>query len=455
MSIYVTLFDKSGLAIRWIFFVLLFSSIGCDSADSSASVSADAQENSDMTISADGVAADSELIMDASAVDAVTDSGVDVTVPDAGLLTRPSLDSPRGFDIIETSPIAIQAELAYGRNGDLGMAWCGMGQQNLSIWFSLVDVAGEMLTNIVPLSEVIQGVQSEPVICALAEGGFAVAWAVDTQLAGANLQVRYRVLDASGQPTEERSRRIGTDEEGNHWLPSIACLPTGGFAIAGVAAESNETFGVFLARVDGNGDVDKVRVNEDEVDSQLYPAVAAGPDGKILVVWEHHVDSADENGLRGRWYGPAGDALSDEFLLGDGASGLEKPAISIDAKTGHAVVAAHTQAPALTRFFVESGQNRATGEPQVELQSYLAALAPLTGGGFGLMHLNGLGANAQAKLSLDFASGTSEAEYVTGRSQLPPYTPDVATKGSQVAAAWTVRGPERSYHLRLVVFGHE
>ena len=295
-----------------------------------------------------------------------------------------------------------------------------MGPQNLSIWFSLVDVSGQRLNDIVQLSEVIEGVQSEPVLCALAGGGYAVAWAVDTQSAGVNLQVRYRVLDASGQPIEELSGRIGTDDEGNHWLPSIACLPTGGFAVAGVSAESNNTFGIFLARVDGNGDIAKVRVNEAELNSQLYPALAVGPNGRILLVWEHHLDGADANGLRARWYGADGDALSDEFSIGDSDSGLEKPAISIDTETGQAVVVAHTQSPALSWFMIDSGQSRPTGAPRVELQSYLGALAPLAGGGHGLVHLNGLGANAQAKLSLSGVSETATSEYVTGRANCHP-----------------------------------
>ena len=107
-----------------------------------------------------------------------------------------------------------------------------------------------------PLNQVTEpeGIHNEPDICGLSGGGAAVVWSVDTQDGSRNnLQIRYRVLDATGTPTNVRDQIVETDVDGNHWLGSVTCNDQNEFVIVGARSDPNDTFGVFGQRFDQTG----------------------------------------------------------------------------------------------------------------------------------------------------------------------------------------------------------
>ncbi|MEE2755861.1 MAG: hypothetical protein VYA30_04340 [Myxococcota bacterium] len=385
-----------------------------------------------------------------------SDSHVGMALVDMAVLQDAAapleLGQPELTSLSPTQPAAIQGDLAFGSDGRLGMAWCGMGDDRLTVWFSSLDSGGQAIADPVALSAWTSGQENEPVICPLAAGGFAVAWAADTGGAQPNLHVRYRLVSSDGVPEGVESRRIGDDALGNHWLPSISCHATGGFVVVGVSAEVNGTFGIFHASVDASGElISLTRANEDEQGSQLYPSVAVDRrTDRSLVVWEHHFDDMRPSQLRGRWFSSDGMAQASEFNIGPVDIGLEKPAVEVAPDTGDALILGHIAAPRLFLYRLADGQSRAVPVDLADSDgSYLGALSAYPGSGFALLRLNGLRDDVGMMLSILDGTGTVTQMIELDRQNLPPYTPAVHLAGDGLAALWTVRLPERAYGMRL------
>ena len=364
----------------------------------------------------------------------------------------PQLGAPVLTALSPTQPAAIQGDLAYGADGTLGMTWCGMGDDRLTVWFSSFDRGGNGLAEPVSLSAWTSGQENEPVICPLSEGGFAVAWAADTGGPQPNLHVRYRIVSRDGLPEGTESRRIGDDTLGNHWLPSIGCLESGGFVVVGVSAEDNGTFGIFHARVGETGELSSLtRVNEDAQGSQLYPSIAVDRrTDTSLVVWEHHFDDMRPSQLRGRWISADGVAQAGEFIVGPVDLGLEKPAVAVTADTGDALIVGHIAMPRLFLYRLAGGQSQAVALAFAQSdRSYLGALSANPRGGFALLRLNGLRDDVGIVLNVLDTAGSVIHTAELDRQNLPPYTPAVHASEAGLAALWTVSLPERAYGLRL------
>ena len=262
------------------------------------------------------------------------------------------LRNPRSHPI---EPLAIQPSLAWGRDGALGMAWCGMTEDNLGIWFGLWSHEGAVLSEPYILATATEGLQNEPATCALAGGGYAVAWSVDSQQQPTNLQVRFRIVGEDGQPVLAEDVRIGTDAQGNHWLAEIACSPNGGFTVVGTASERT-TF-MFLRSTSMQMAVQRAKKRSSIRCRRVtvYPVAATDAAGRTLVVWEEQEVGDSLAALSGRWIDSAARPLNDVFRIsGDGVS-VATPAVSINDETGEATVIGVQNQRQLIAYSIEQG----------------------------------------------------------------------------------------------------
>ncbi|WP_394889493.1 calcium-binding protein [Mesorhizobium sp. AaZ16] len=158
---------------------------------------------------------------------------------------------------------------------------------------------------------------ANPVIAALEDGGFVVAWtAVNNVVA--------RIFEADGSP---RAVKGSTDPfsvgaGGNNLQPAVAALPNGNFAVAYAdtgwgGAELGST-GITLTVVSAGGSIVKpfVHVNTAGVSNEADPDIAVLENGFIVVTW---TDPAGNNEILGRIFDHDGNPIGSPMPLSDSA----------------------------------------------------------------------------------------------------------------------------------------
>ena len=387
--------------------------------------------------------------------DAVQDAQVDSAAPVEAI---PAFHSPRTYDLMLSDSLAIQPSLAWGLSHQVAISWCGMTAEDLGIWFGVWSANGEAVVEPFILSTTNAGIQNEPKACALAGGGYVVVWSMDSRMAPTNLQVRYRRIDANGQPLDENDIRIGSDEPGNHWLPQVACDPAGGFTIVGVASEPNNTFGVFAQHFDAMGSPthDKLIVNTQADGGQVYPAVATDGQGRTLVVWEEQPADMSPAYLQGRWLTSTGETLSDVFVVGQDTVSLTKPLVALDPSGETGVISGLSDNRKAVYYRIEAV---ATDPSQLvapaEDISHSVALASAPGQGMALMYFSGVGSGVSVKAGVLSPAYEFSEMTTLNTGAVPPYAPSINVRNGRLAAIWTERFGERSFFLRLALFGPE
>lgn len=350
--------------------------------------------------------------------------------------------------------VDIQPAVAVARDGRVGLAWTGStSDKELGIWFVLLGADGAPVSTAVPLDTTKLGIRNEPSICALGgAGGFVVVWSQDTKQEGANLQVRFRRIDAAGGLVEDEDVRVLTEIPGNHWLGRVACGRDGGFAVTGVRPDADGTFGVFLQRYGADGAVKEAAeaVNVVPSGTQVYPAVGLGPDGLAVVVWDDSQDDVGVERVLGRRL--VGGAGSPELEVAEAAKGA---AVSVDPTSG-AFLAAGVGSAGLELVGWAAGSDaRVDVSLPAELKGVQGvAIAPIgETGGHALLALVGGGASVTVRLAVVDASGVVDGPVELAQGKLPPYRPSIAGAAGRIAAAWTESAGQGLYVTRVAIVG--
>jgi hypothetical protein len=134
-----------------------------------------------------------------------------------------------------------------------------------------------------------------------------VAWQVDTG-GDPNLFIVYRAFRRDGTPIMDHDRlwepvQSGKNLSASAWMPRVAALPDGGFAIAGSwAAPGAKGFQVFVQRLteagepvpfSPGGSTELIPVFADPDASQVFPALAADGLGRLFVAWSREQVDVD------------------------------------------------------------------------------------------------------------------------------------------------------------------
>jgi len=123
---------------------------------------------------------------------------------------------------------------------------------------------------------------------AVSAGRALVAWHRDDGLFPYNLSIHRAVVDEEGTVVSAAAALELTTEEGNAWMPAVAALPDGGFAVAGSRGhEEYGIFQVFVQRLDEDGEPsgDTMDVADAPDSSQTSAAMAANEVGDLVVAW--------------------------------------------------------------------------------------------------------------------------------------------------------------------------
>ncbi len=160
------------------------------------------------------------------------------------------------------------------------------------------------------------GAQNEPAVAVGADGAFVVAWRTRDQ-DGSDYGVFGRRYDSAGQAvgTEFRANSYTTSDQHQ---PAVAAAADGAFVVAWTSYGQDRSLdGVFGRRYDSAGQAvgTEFQINSYTFDREAQPAVAAGADGAFVVAWQSKSQDGGNHGVFGRRYDSAGQSVGTEFQV--------------------------------------------------------------------------------------------------------------------------------------------
>ena len=173
------------------------------------------------------------------------------------------------------------------------------------------------------------GKQVQPDVLVNDDGSFMVVWASGYPVAGQGHQILARRFAGDGSPLGPSF--MVTEGQGCHLYPSIAGRGDGSF----VVVWSNNWSGDILGRLYGTdgkplGAALRIADTADDEPRSRHARVAAGRDGRFLVVWQE--PQGDDLNIRGRWYDAAGQPSAQGFRINDDPGTAEQvtPDVAVD-----------------------------------------------------------------------------------------------------------------------------
>jgi hypothetical protein len=182
--------------------------------------------------------------------------------------------------------------------------------------------------------------QYEPAVTVLPDGSFVVVWS-DTSN-GTDVDVRARVFNADG--TEAVGEFVvGSAVAGDQFEPVVTALADGRFAVAWAdnsGADCDIRTRIFNA--DGTESVAEFVVNSTTANSQYQPVVTGLDDGRFVVTWTDDSRSggdASQLAVRARVFNADGSQAEPEFIVNTTAAGSQLQSAAIALADGRIVVA--------------------------------------------------------------------------------------------------------------------
>ena len=229
-----------------------------------------------------------------------------------------------------------------------------------------------------PINTYTTGNQSYPAIAMSGSGEFVVVW---QHALGLGADVLGQRFDATGSPVGSEFA-VNTFTTDRQILPAVAVDGTGKFVVVweGQDDRDGDQFGIFARRYDGAGvPLGEFQVNVYTTGRQVFPRVAAGPGG-FVVVWAGTDQDGSSYGIFGRRYDGAGAALGGEFQVNTYTTGFQFwPDVAVDGAGNFVVVWAMGSETTELRIVgqrYDSGGVALGGEFQVSTDTALANEVP-------------------------------------------------------------------------------
>ena len=204
--------------------------------------------------------------------------------------------SPVGGEFRVNTDVAnhqVQPTVAALPDGGFAIAWMSGGGSSYQVKAQLCDASGNPVGGEFTVNTSPTGGFAEPSIAALAGGGFVVTWAAaangDTDIYG----VQARIFDASGNPASDEFL-VNSRIPGEQSQPVVTALPDGGFVIAYV--DGLHGYGIRAQQYAANGDRvgDEIVVNSGPDGSKIRPTITTLDDGSFVISWMDEVRIASD-----------------------------------------------------------------------------------------------------------------------------------------------------------------
>jgi hypothetical protein len=318
--------------------------------------------------------------LDHPAVEATADGGFVVVWDRAGDDGKPGSIHARRFSAAG-QPLGAAQELsppepaqrshpalARGVQDDFLVVWnstlsAGDDDSGTSIQARAYDQAGAKGLGPVQVNALTESTQGRPAVAPLPDGDFFVAW---TSLAsdGADQDsfgIRGRGVDAQGAGTGAEFQ-VNSYPVGGQLYPAIAARPDGSMIIAwhsrGSAGSDSDAWSIQARHFDASGAPtgDDVQVNRYTSLAQTYPAVDVLPRGRFVVSWQSEGNDGSGYGIVGQRLHSVGPCQpsSEHLCLNGGRFQVEAAWRRADGSTGFGTAVPLTDDTGYFWFFRES-----------------------------------------------------------------------------------------------------
>ncbi|CAN7188527.1 M10 family metallopeptidase C-terminal domain-containing protein [Rhizobium sp. LjRoot254] len=210
------------------------------------------------------------------------------------------------------------AQTAAFADGGWIVTWSSDGQDgdNKGIYQRRYNAAGETVGTETQVNSITTGIQEQQAVAVLADGGWIVTWhSLDQPEQGHNvIQQRY---NAAGE-TVETDALVNTTTAGLQGEPSVAALVDGGWVVAWRSdGQDGSGAGIYLQRYGADGATVGVetQVNTYTTGEQEGPSIAALADGGWVVTWDSDGQDGSETGVYQQRYDADGAAAGTETLV--------------------------------------------------------------------------------------------------------------------------------------------
>lgn len=203
------------------------------------------------------------------------------------------------------------------------------------------------------------GTQSNAAVTTSAAGGSVIVWSSYFSTSGRSNDILGRRLDSRGEFIGDEFR-VNMTTEGNQTEPAVAMDSQGRFAIVwqGPGPDEEDIF-LRLFTPNGNAITDELLVNVGTPGRQLYPSVAFGGTGTLVVAWESRVTigATEKVTIRAQRFDPNGTGLGGVIVVDTGTYEGRYPDVAMDGEGRFAVVWMRNRSshPIVARLFAAGG----------------------------------------------------------------------------------------------------
>ncbi|WP_376958202.1 cadherin-like domain-containing protein [Azospirillum sp. A26] len=206
-------------------------------------------------------------------------------------------------------------------DGGWVVAWTAKGQPGDPEWGSYAqryDAQGQKMGGEVHLNSYTADSQNNPVVTALADGGWVASWVSGNGQDGSLSGVYMQRFDASNQPVGGEVR-VTTTTADHQSYATLTGLQDGGWVVVWASRfQDGSGYGAYARVFNANGTArtGEVMLNQLTPGDQYQLSVRGLADGSFMTAWV----SADATSylVEGRRFSAQGQALGGEFTLSDG-----------------------------------------------------------------------------------------------------------------------------------------
>jgi hypothetical protein len=206
------------------------------------------------------------------------------------------------FLVNAESSVCRYPDVVADANGNFAVVWLEDKSSN-SIMARLFDSNSVPRTDTFQVNTVRFSSVTRPSIAMDVAGNFVVAWDGDPNLASLD-DIHARLYDVNGTPIGEQFL-VNTTIAGAQQYPQAAMNEEGEFVIVWdcrIDPNSESERDIFGQRFDSLGVPlgDEFQINTFTSDDQRNPAVAMGPDGRFVTVWQSYTQDTSRYGIFAR-----------------------------------------------------------------------------------------------------------------------------------------------------------
>ncbi|MCB1518132.1 MAG: hypothetical protein KDJ19_11020 [Hyphomicrobiaceae bacterium] len=204
-------------------------------------------------------------------------------------------------------------------NGGWVVTWDSFADNHGNDWGiyqQLFAASGAMLGTEQRVNTTTTDWQLESTSCALADGGWVVAWKSNLQ-DGSGYGTYFQRFDSTGAKVGVETL-INTTTAGGQVAPHLAALADGGWIAAWDSLQDPDaSVGAFLQRFDADGNAvgTETEINVNTTNNQNVDDIVALADGGWVIVWESFLQDGSSTGVYQTRYNASGTAITGDLLV--------------------------------------------------------------------------------------------------------------------------------------------